>query len=295
MKGLKKPSLKGPEVKVPDFLSDVYHDLRERRLLPLVALVVVAIAAVPFLLGEEPEAPVPPAPTAGPETAEAASSRTLTVVQAKPGLRDYRKRLKNRTPTDPFVQRFRGLPPGTELRVTETTSGGGSEGGSVEEEVTVDIDPGDGGGAPPRRGRPGKRPPEGTRFYAYRPSIRFGIAGSGDLTRYRTLEFGQLLPKEKPVIAFLGVSEDGKRVAFDVSPEVATVRGQGRCIGGNQNCGLLLLKAGEAVDLLTGRPNRDFRLAVDKIEFVEVMRSRKAGTSSSRRGANLDLSQSFSK
>ena len=40
-----------PELKVPPFLIDLYYDLRDRRLLPLVALVVVAIVAVPFLLG----------------------------------------------------------------------------------------------------------------------------------------------------------------------------------------------------------------------------------------------------
>ena len=39
-------------------VTDLYYDLRERRLLPLVALVLVAIVAVPFLLssGSEPEA-----------------------------------------------------------------------------------------------------------------------------------------------------------------------------------------------------------------------------------------------
>ena len=56
MKRLKKgPELKMPELKVPPFLSDLFYDLRDRRLLPLVALVVVAIVAVPFLLGGESE------------------------------------------------------------------------------------------------------------------------------------------------------------------------------------------------------------------------------------------------
>ena len=41
-----------PELKAPDFLADLYYDLRDRRLLPLIAVVVVAIVAVPFLLGE---------------------------------------------------------------------------------------------------------------------------------------------------------------------------------------------------------------------------------------------------
>ena len=36
---------------MPPFLVDLYYDLRDRRLLPLLALVLVAIVAVPFLLG----------------------------------------------------------------------------------------------------------------------------------------------------------------------------------------------------------------------------------------------------
>ncbi len=46
---LKMPDLKN--AKVPPFLSDLYYDLHDRRLLPLVGLVLVAIVAVPFLLG----------------------------------------------------------------------------------------------------------------------------------------------------------------------------------------------------------------------------------------------------
>ena len=52
MKRLKAgPELKMPDLKVPDFLVDLYWDLRDRRLLPLVGLAIVAIVAVPFLLG----------------------------------------------------------------------------------------------------------------------------------------------------------------------------------------------------------------------------------------------------
>ena len=52
MKRLKAgPELKMPDLKMPQFLVDLYWDLRDRRLLPLVGLVLVAIVAVPFLLG----------------------------------------------------------------------------------------------------------------------------------------------------------------------------------------------------------------------------------------------------
>jgi hypothetical protein len=122
------------------------------------------------------------------------------------------------------------------------------------------------------------------RFFAFRPDIRFGVAGSGDLTSYEELPLGEPLPDRNPVVVFIGVSDDGKRVAFDVSPEVAMVKGPGRCIGGPQSCSLLTLKAGEAADILTGKPDRAFRLKVEKIEFVEVKRPKTAGASSAPAG-----------
>jgi hypothetical protein len=52
MNFLKKgPELKKPNLNVPPVLGDLYYDFRERRLLPILALAVVAVIAVPFLLG----------------------------------------------------------------------------------------------------------------------------------------------------------------------------------------------------------------------------------------------------
>ncbi|HEU4599490.1 MAG TPA: hypothetical protein VFS26_07075, partial [Solirubrobacterales bacterium] len=90
---LKMPKLKGGEMKVPPFLSDLYFDLRDRRLLPLVVLMLVAIVAAPILLagGSDELEPAPPGPAAVDSTPT--SQKTLTVVKAAPGLRNYKKRL----------------------------------------------------------------------------------------------------------------------------------------------------------------------------------------------------------
>ena len=51
MNMLKKgPELKLPDFKVPDFALDIYYDLRERHLLPLVAILLVALVALPIVL-----------------------------------------------------------------------------------------------------------------------------------------------------------------------------------------------------------------------------------------------------
>ncbi len=133
MNMLKKgPELKLPEVKVPDFLLDLYYDLRERHLLPLVAILLVAIVALPIALsggssGSEPAESEAAAATPG---APLPSSK-LIVAKAAPGLRDYRGRLAG-APKDPFEQQY-ATPEGEGNAVgssaaTEGSSSGGGEG-----------------------------------------------------------------------------------------------------------------------------------------------------------------------
>lgn len=298
MKRLKSPEM--PDLKVPAAVADLYFDLRERRLLPLIALVIVAIVAVPFLLGSDPEPVVPP-PVTGDVAGDETTTTSFTVVEAKPGLRAPGKRLDARTPTNPFKQRYTSLPKEAQLESTTTGSpeseGSGDIANEVEEvEGTSGPVPGGGSGAAAPPSGPDS---PGLHFFAFRPDIRFGVAGSGELSEYKELPLGAVLPEKNPVVAFLAVSESGKRAFFHVSTEVALVKGPGHCIGGPQSCSLLSLKEGQAADILTGKPDRSFRLKVERIEFVEVERPNPAGASSAGGSApgtpGSDLAQSFSK
>lgn len=105
----KRPSLKrpkalsaGPQVKVPGPVADLYGDLRDRHLLPLVALLIAAIVAAPILLNKssdsQTEAPVAAAPSSGNE----ATGSSFSVVPAARRLRSPEKRLAHRQPLDPF-------------------------------------------------------------------------------------------------------------------------------------------------------------------------------------------------
>jgi hypothetical protein len=298
----------GSSLQAPGFLSDLYYDLRERRLLPLILLVLVAIVAVPFLLGNSEEVTVPEtASTAG---ASDANGKTLAVVAANPGLRDPKKRLKGETATDPFKQKFTGAAAssepeeeGSEGSSGETssfssTSGEESEPVRVEVEKengeTVTVEREGGNGAPGSTGPVSPNDPR-LRFYGFRPNVRFGKAGSEGLKDYPELEVGTRLPEKKPVAVFLGVSDDGKRATFALTPEVILVQGEGQCIGGAQSCTLLTLKAGDAVSLVTGSPDRTFRLNVTSIQWVEVDPPKPQKASSSSRKPYLNFAQSFSK
>lgn len=286
MKRPQRPDLKIPELKVPQFAADVYYDLRDRHLLPLVALVVVAIAAVPFLLGDDRgEVQAPKAGDVGQPSI--ATKARLTVVRDKPDLRDYRKRLRGRTAFDPFKQRYANLPKEAQLKSVDVTSSGSVDGSSVEsgtataaESEGMNTSPGE-GAAPGSKGGGGAPSPSGGtgsgddgleegRLYGFRPDLRFGVAGSGALESYRELPLGSLLPKRNAVLLFVGVTQNGKRALFSLTPEVTLVRGDGDCVGGARNCRILSIQAGEAVDLATDQPGRTFRLSVERIEFVPI-------------------------
>lgn len=185
------PELKKPDLKVPPFVGDLYYDLRERRLLPILVLAVVAIVAVPILLGggsEEEEEGGSGAAGAIPGASGTQASH-FTVVESKPGLRDYRKRLARRSPTDPFKQRFTGQ----ELKGAELNPEPGEEsvsmpvggGSSITTEEPVSPAPeesggGSGGGSPQSGGGGGGNPQPGDLvFFSWAVDVKITKSGGG--------------------------------------------------------------------------------------------------------------------
>ncbi|MEX0973009.1 MAG: hypothetical protein WDZ46_07100 [Solirubrobacterales bacterium] len=299
---LKMPDLKGMKnLKVPPFAADVYYDLRDRRLLPLVALVVVAIAAVPFLLGGDGDEPAPPAagPTAAQIEDEVAGASRFTVVEAQPGLRDYRKRLRNRTPTNPFKQRYTSLPESAMLKSTTPSSSSSGEGSSSEESVTiedgsttVEVEPGDsggsGGGKPdgsgdggkPDRGSGGGTPTgSGLRLIEFRFNIQISrteeTADGGQKmgepqVRRRVRTLTQLPGKKAPVVTVAGVNLHNGKVFFLVSDDVRSLDGEFVCKTRTPGgiCELLEIEPGFPLELVYGPNEVRYRFKVIKIDAV---------------------------
>jgi hypothetical protein len=306
MKRLKGPELKMPELKVPAFAGDLYYDLRERRLLPLLALVVVAIAAVPFLLGDSEEAAPPIAGTeAAPEELEGA---TLAVVRAEPGLRDYRKRLRGRTPTDPFKPHLTSpVLSGTKLPQPPGGSGGegqsssssdspssagsapapdtGSSGGGAPAGAGGDSE-GGGGDAGKKNGdatEPGKAPDMTVLAWSIDVSIvRSG--GATDAARKKSAAAKPytkksvlpqtVLPGEKaPAVMYLGPVREGTGVVgkalFLVSRDVVSVFGDVSCAEGDEVCQLVEVEPGLPVSFVYGPEEVTYTLTVRSINPVE--------------------------
>ncbi len=296
--------LKSSELKAPDFLVDFYYDLRDRRLLPLVALVVVAIAAVPFLLGDDGEGPALPAPAPEAGTAgTAADGFELTVVESAPGLRDYRKRLHG-SPTDPFVQRYTGVPSTSQLKsigtesAVETGTGGDSEalGGSGGESVTTPesssgtvadggSSPGGSGGAPSGGGSDG-----GATARPYELVIDVQISRTektadgkektGEVeVRKNVPVLTQLPGKKTPVVTTMGANFSKERLLFLVSHQVKAISGEYACVTRGEVCELLEVELGMLLEFVYEPSGARYAIKVTRVDAIPAREGRGARSS----------------
>jgi hypothetical protein len=290
VKKLKGPDLKMPSLKVPGFVSDLYYDLRDRRLLPLVAFVLVAIVAMPFLLsgGSSESSP----PRVEPPVDDSVNASQLTVVRATPGLRDYRERLQGRSPKDPFKgpeakpdlsgaqlgskgddgfesnevtsSTSTSTTDGTKTETTRTTK---DEDGVVTTETetkTESDEPGSGG-----EGQPGE-----ITLFAFAIDVRIkkattapdGSTKSGDPeTRARVISPAPLPGEKTQVVTYAGISPKTKNALFLVSDEVTSIFGEAKCLSGDQACQLLEVEKGMPLTFVYGPAGDRYKITVLKL------------------------------
>jgi hypothetical protein len=308
MKRLKGgPELKMPDLKVPVFLEELYYDLRDRRLLPLVALAIVAIVAVPFLLssgsGDSGE-PAPSAPRAGASSAPA-NAAELTVVKAEPGLRDYRKRLRDRSPTDPFRRHDtqpnlsaaklggpgnNGFESTTTVRTSSTSvSSGGTtkttkttktqNGKTTTESKTEATKPEE-----PVESQSGSEgasggSTQGGNLYAWAIDFRMKrtvtnaegkTESSAPVTRTEVLAALPLPSAQVPVVTFLGTSTKTHLPLFFISSDVTSVFGEGKCLSGTSVCQLMELEIGMPVTFVYGPDDARYKFTILKTTPVVI-------------------------
>ncbi len=283
---MKRPTLKMPEVKMPAFLTDLYYDLRDRRLLLPLALVLVAIAATPILLGQNSKPKLPPAAEGAIAALKEASRQktsTLTVVEAKPGLRDYRKRLANRTPTDPFKQRYTA-PVLKGAKLNEPKEGEGSESGGSKESQSGESGGSSGegpgslpGGASPGGSAPGSGGKPHLVFYSVGIKVRITKSVDGKrqgepIVRDEVLKQTPLPGAKTPVATYMGPARKGNKTngkaLMLVDNSVKSVEGDARCVSGDEVCQLLEVEPGFPVILTYGDNEARYTINVIKFELV---------------------------
>jgi hypothetical protein len=290
----KGPELKMPDLKVPDFVLDVYYDLRERHLLPLVAILLVAIVALPIVLsqGSSDEEPVAATGIAGDGTTVPSSK--LVVAKEAPGLRYYKRRLAGDTPKDPFKQQYttpEGESSGTTGGEAEFTSPSGESGGSgTTGESGGSGTTGGGGGSAPETshssegsGEPSNE--EHLRYYSFAIDVRIAPVSHGDgagqskskskskpkaTVRRNLPELTALPSHDEPALTFIAVTKDRKKAVMLVSDDVTGLFGDSICLVGAEACQLLAIEPGMPETVVYG--GRTYRIELLKLRLLKTDR-----------------------
>jgi hypothetical protein len=222
----------------------VWQDLREKRMWPVAAGLLVALIAVPFVL-VKPAKEVPPQANAA--DAAASAKRLQPIDAAKALLQPADESVSNGSALeaflskDPFkpikdLRKAAGVAPATitSSGSSGSTASGGSPAGTPSSGGTT-TQGGSGGGTSQGRGSPTKT----VTTYTYTIDLRFGP--SGHEKAYKDVKQLTVLPDERtPLLVFLGVTTDRKKAVFLVDSKFDT-SGEGRCKPSTNECTFLYL------------------------------------------------------
>jgi hypothetical protein len=262
-----------PELRVPQVLVDLYHDLDEQHLLPVVAVLIVGIIAIPLLLGGSSASDHGGGASgdggATASVAPQAKRSSLVVAKATPGLRAYKRRLDHLQPTDPFKPKY-AAESDAEAGVSSTESG--------ESSVTTEANTGTG---PAESGTGGGSSPESTTgsgktkvtYFTYAIDVRVVPVSAGDgkpskaeATARRDLPPLVTLPsRDTPALTYIGPSRDGKKAMMLVSSDVTSLFGDSKCTLGSESCQMLALEPGLPETVVFGPQARTYRIELLKV------------------------------
>ncbi len=298
------------------FLTDVLHDLRHSKMLPVAVLLLLAVVLVPVFVLES-AADQEPTPTALPPVnatpgsglpalrLEQASQRRLSRLDAfssknpfgRPGDRDGARRSQDAAPgVTEMAQSAFGTSSATGSSGSPPTlmtgpPGAGASGGGPSSPGSSGASPSGSSGSPSGSpdGGSGEQPreddegtPSGDRetvsLYTHRVDLRFGR--TGEVSDRDDVKRLSPLPSDAlPLLLFLGASEDGSEAAFLVDTErLQPVAGDGRCQPSPERCTFLYLGEGTDDDQQTfvDPEGNRYQLRVVDIKLVRVRRSQGA-------------------
>jgi hypothetical protein len=273
------------------FLLDLWHDLREKRLWPFAAVLLVAIAAVPFtMLQKEQPAPAATAtptqavplneklPTIALDDVSAKSPSNLSAFSQKnpfKPLRDLPKVVKadGENQTVDLSQS-----PDSGSSSDSSSAGSGSSGGSGGSGGSSSASSGGSGGG--SGSGAGSYVGPRTTYYTYRADLKFGLAG--EAKTMKQVEAFTLLGDDKdPAAMFMGITDDHKYAVFAVDTARYVSEGEHDCKPSPERCEFVYLKAADDGDettftLLDGSKSYDLevtaikRVTLDKADVENV-------------------------
>ncbi len=263
----KGPEIKLPNLKVPDFLLDIYYDLKERHLLPLVAILLVALVALPIVLSKSSSSEAEETGGAIATPSAVTPTSSLVVAKAAPGLREYRRRLDG-TAKNPFKNPN-----------PEGAGEGSAEGSTSAEEVTISGGPEETptGGEPSLPPEGNGEPPSGgsLKYYSWTIDVRVTPVSSGKdkpaaSVRHNLPELTMLPSRSVPALTFVGVTKDEKNAVMLVSDKVTGLFGDATCTVGSEACQLIVLQPEVPETVVYGADSRTYRIELLKVGLTET-------------------------
>jgi hypothetical protein len=257
-----------------EFLTSVKADLLDRRLLPIVALVVLAlVGAIAYVvLGGGSSATPTAAVSSAPATVPVGLSVTQTtpekaVAETTGGVAEQRRGAA-RNPFTPLPEpkaKQAASPASSSSSSSTTSSSSSAASGSGSSSQSS------GGSSPTTPSKPSK---PATPKTVYHVSIMFGelpagVPASAPLTAYADLKLLTPLPSaQQPLIVFRGVTAGGKSATFTITGE-EILHGEGTCLPSSSQCEAIDLKPGQAEQLEYISPTG--QTVVDEMRIVSVV------------------------
>jgi hypothetical protein len=249
--------------KIQKFFGDVVYDLRNRGLLPVVVVLLVAMVAVPMVIsrgGSDSSGT-----SLQPATAESIPETQQAVVSYSPGVREYKKRLQGVSSTDPFKQQFAeaaaaaGQLTGVSVGTTGTSTyspSSGSSAGSVSGTTGST-------GSTTKKKKKKKKSSSGS--YTYQTDLAVGDVNSTPTPFPNVAPMTTLPSTTAPVLIYFGNTADNGSSLFLVSNKVTQVSGGGVCLPNPEDCALLSLQPGQTEDLVYAGDGKTYRVQVIQI------------------------------
>ena len=268
---------------------DLWHDLREKRLWPIAALLAIALVAVPvLLLKSTPESAKPPVAAGGSgaslpivslDGSGIAGSSKLGSFNSKDPFRSLAERPSTPGSAEVGVtpdagagaEAGLGSDPGLDSGTGSTAAGGGSAAGgsgsgggggsgsgSSREPSSGSGGSGSGGSGSGGTPSPPVPSPADPKFYEYAAEVDFGRIGNE--RRYRDVRALDSLPRKgNPVVVYLGQTRENES-AFLVNQAIGQ-RGEGNCVPNKIDCSIVYLRPKrDQDDHYFGPPPREYHL-----------------------------------
>lgn len=293
------------------FLKDIVHDLREKKLWPVAALLLLAIVAVPAVLLRSPSQ------EAGPTGAEApAPGQAKPAALALSADEERASALEAFSAKDPFKPRGPAAPrrtsepdaPSAGTGASGTAAGGGidtSALGGVRDLLGQGGGQGSGGASgspstPSQQVTPRSEERETetktkteTKEVAYTHTVDVRFGRRGQIRLRRDIARLQPIPsEERPLLVYLGTTPSGYSAVFLVDQSLEQ-RGDGICKPSRSNCALLYLRPEDGHDLhyFTDTLGRGYALRLVSIDLVPLSEVTEEESKASARRSGRDATR----